>query len=408
MQLYMKVTSTPAIPIYLTDKTVESLLLIQNIGLQTRTTRGFTSSTRFIPANKISEIVVNEAITLFQVKYYMAVIVDGEKEMLVVFGSCLPKLKFVKHAFWESRRILLGDAPPAEAMSSMRDAMQRLQVIYENCVPEAIAAKQAELGLDEFQRLKKKIAADVKGCRQALKEREDMLCTSGTTPETAEASYKIRIMIRNLKEGAGRMAEICKKEEKKKSKDANKMEKLALYKEVLDLTNKHIEEVESLEKRRFNEGYAMDRSDLMAGATNKGGISSMAGGGMKGNYGGNYGEGKDPFNNTELPDIDVEEDFKRINEKNQAIDQDLEEIGQGVQKLKELAQNMGNELERQNDDLEEITKAADKALDHVDNVNVQMRKAVDGMMAGDKFMMNCILMCVLLALLGFIASLFTK
>ncbi|KAJ3021661.1 UNVERIFIED_CONTAM: hypothetical protein HDU68_009524 [Siphonaria sp. JEL0065] len=293
-------------------------------------------------------------------------------------------------------------------MSSMRDAMQRLQVIYENCVPEAIAAKQAELGLDEFQRLRKKIHADVKGCRHALKEREDLLCSSGTTPETAEASYKIRIMIRTLKESSGRMAEIVKKEEKKKSKEPAKIEKLAQYKEILELTNKHIEEVESLEKRRFNEGYAMDRTDLMAGATNKGGISGVGTGGGRGNYGGHYAENKDPFNNTELPDIDVEENFKRMNEKNKAIDEDLEVIGQGVQKLKELAQNMGNELEKQNEDLEDVDKAVNKALDHVDNVNIQMRKAVDGMMAGDKFMMNCILLCVLLALLGFIASLFTQ
>ncbi|KAJ3283571.1 hypothetical protein HDU79_008954 [Rhizoclosmatium sp. JEL0117] len=277
-------------------------------------------------------------------------------------------------------------------MSSMRDAMQRLQVIYENCDPEAMALKQAELGLDEFQRLRKKIHADVKGCRQALKEREDLLASVGTTPETAEASYKIRIMIRNLKESSGRMAEIVKKEERKKSKDPAKIEKLEQYKEIFDLTNKHIEEVESLEKRRFNEGYAMDRKDLMQGATSKG-ISGMGGAaGVKGNYGGNYGDEKDPFNNTNLPDIDVEEDFKKMNEKNKAIDEDLEVIGAGVQKLKELALNMGNELDKQNEDLEEVDKAVNKALDHVDNVNVQMRKAVDGMMAGDKFMMNCILL----------------
>ncbi|KAJ3222404.1 hypothetical protein HDU78_011762, partial [Chytriomyces hyalinus] len=365
----------------------------------TRSRRGFGASTStFVPISKISQVIVNEGITLFQVRYYIAIVVAEQKDMVVVFESFLPKLRYLKPVFWEVRRMLYGDTPPhrhnhqshpqpIEAnMSSMRDAMQRLEVIRENCVPEAIAAKAAEAGLDEFQRLRKKIHADVKGVRIALKEREDLLMSSGTTPETAEASYKIRIMVKNLKEGSARMTEIVKKEEKRlKAKDPAKVEKLAQQKEILDLTNKHIEEVESLEKRRFNDGYAMDRTDLMAGATNKG-ISGVGNKGMVGNYGGNY-EKRDPFNETELPDIDVEEDFKNMNEKNKMIDQDLEEIGQGVQKLKELAQNMGNELEKQNEDLQDVDKAVNKALDHVDNVNIQMRKAVDGMMAGDKFMM---------------------
>lgn len=53
-------------------------------------------------------------------------------------------------------------------MSSMRDAMRRLQIIYENCVPEAIEAKAAEAKMDEFTRLRKRIHADVKAAREVL------------------------------------------------------------------------------------------------------------------------------------------------------------------------------------------------------------------------------------------------
>ncbi|KAJ3331278.1 hypothetical protein HDU76_003613 [Blyttiomyces sp. JEL0837] len=270
-------------------------------------------------------------------------------------------------------------------MSSMRDAMARLQVIYENCVPEAIAAKQAELGMDEFQRLRKRIHADVKAVRLALREREDVLTSAGTTPETAEQSYRIRIMIRGLKDGSARMQEIINKEQKKmkKAKDQEKIEKFEQRKEVLDLTLKHIEEVENLEKRRFNEGYAIDRAELMAGGK-AGGGGGVGGHKGVGTYGGNYGDqnqgdqGDDPFMNSALPDIDVEEDFKNINERNQQIDEDLDQIGAGVAKLKELATNMGNELDRQNEDLDEVDHKVNKALDHVDNVNVTMRRVVDG------------------------------
>ncbi|KAJ3122711.1 hypothetical protein HK100_011867, partial [Physocladia obscura] len=260
-------------------------------------------------------------------------------------------------------------------MTSMRDAMQRLQAIYEECVPEAKAEKEAEKGLDEFQRLRKKIGSEVKSVRIALREREEQLERAGTTPETAETSYRIRESIKELRRRAEGMKKIVMKEEKKKYKEEDKLKRLAEHQEILTLTLAHIDELESLEKRRFNEGRALERAELMAGATNAG--SNATGGKMKGNYGGNYGSEKDPFT-SELPDIDIEDDFKQMNENNKAIDEDLEAIGKGVHKLKELAQNMGNELDRQEDDMEDIQRAANKALDHLDNVNLQMRKAVDG------------------------------
>ena len=53
-------------------------------------------------------------------------------------------------------------------MSSMRDAMRRLQVIYDNCVPEAIEAKALEAKMDEFTRLRKKIHGEVKAAREVI------------------------------------------------------------------------------------------------------------------------------------------------------------------------------------------------------------------------------------------------
>ncbi|KAJ3109255.1 hypothetical protein HDU97_007749 [Phlyctochytrium planicorne] len=273
-------------------------------------------------------------------------------------------------------------------MASMRDAMARLQVIYEECVPEAIAAKQAELGLDEFQRLRKKIHADVRTVREALKEREDLLNSVGTTPETAEASYRIRIMIRGIKESSTRMGDILAKDIKKK-KNIKEPEKFEERKEIHELIMRHVEEVDNLEKRRFNDGYALDRTELLAGGKQGGqGAGGHKGVGVYGGAGSAGPQSDNPFTTTELPDIDVEEDFKNINEKNKAIDDDLEEIGAGVQKLKEIANAMGQELDNQNAELNDIDKAVNKALDHVDNVNISMRKALDGMMKGDKFMIT--------------------
>ncbi|KAJ3043709.1 hypothetical protein HDV00_004482 [Rhizophlyctis rosea] len=286
-------------------------------------------------------------------------------------------------------------------MASMRDAMRRLQIIYEACAPEAQEQKEAEKTMDEFTRLKKKVHVDTKTVRKDLKEREQMLSLGGTTTDSAEKSYRIRIAIRQLKEDYMRMSEIVQKETRKAAKRPPKdPAQLKDRQEVLQLCQQHIEELENLEKRKFNEAYTADRVDLLGGA--RGQVSYGVG---KGRGGGE--EASDPFTHSELPDIDVEDDLRKIADRNAEIDKDLDAIGIGVTHLKNIATEMGEELDRQNVALDDIEAGVDKALDHVDNLNIKMKKTLDGMMKGDRFMVNCILMCILLALVAFVASQFT-
>ncbi|KAJ3049467.1 hypothetical protein HK097_009546 [Rhizophlyctis rosea] len=285
-------------------------------------------------------------------------------------------------------------------MASMRDAMRRLQIIYEACAPEAQEQKEAEKTMDEFTRLKKKVHLDTKNVRKDLKEREQMLSLGGTTTESAEKSYRIRIAIRQLKEDYMRMSEIVQKETRKAAKKPPKdPEQLKARQEILQLCQQHIEELENLEKRKFNDAYMADRADLMSGASRQTHYASGKGKGAD--------EAPDPFTNTELPDIDVEDDLRKIADRNAEIDKDLDAIGIGVTHLKNIANEMGEELDRQNVALDDIEAGVDKALDHVDNLNIKMKKTLDGMMKGDRFMVNCVLMCILLALVAFVASQFT-
>ena len=55
----------------------------------------------------------------------------------------------------------------------------------------------------------------MKGIREALRDREAANKGGGTTTESAEASYKIRVMIKTVKESLGRMQEISDKESRK-------------------------------------------------------------------------------------------------------------------------------------------------------------------------------------------------
>ncbi|KAJ3326013.1 hypothetical protein HDV06_002398 [Boothiomyces sp. JEL0866] len=279
-------------------------------------------------------------------------------------------------------------------MSSMRDAHKRLEVIYKACAPQAQEESAAEAGLDEFTRLKKKVHTDMKAIREALKDREAATKNGGTTTESAEASYRIRVMIKSVKESVTRMEAIYDKEaKKKKPKDPAKV---AEHKEIVQLCKQHIEEVEHLEKRRIADAHAGERVELLNGATNNNLYANMGKGGQE----------QDIFTHTDLPDIDAEEDMKAIKNRNKEIDEEVNQLGQGVAKLRDIAIDMGQELDRQNENLERIDKKVEANLDHVDNINVSLKKALDGVMKGDKFMVNCVLLCVLLALAAFISSQF--
>lgn len=69
----------------------ESLLVIRGFGIQTSTsspTYLSTAVTRFIPTTQIQDIVIHEAFKGFEVRFYLAVIVEGEPDVLVVFPVC--------------------------------------------------------------------------------------------------------------------------------------------------------------------------------------------------------------------------------------------------------------------------------------------------------------------------------
>ena len=69
---------------------IETILVIRDVGVQVKTVYlGGRSVSRFIDRSKISDIIINEAITMFHIRVYMAIIVEGEDKMVVVFQVTL-------------------------------------------------------------------------------------------------------------------------------------------------------------------------------------------------------------------------------------------------------------------------------------------------------------------------------
>ncbi|KAL3960355.1 hypothetical protein ACCO45_005472 [Purpureocillium lilacinum] len=83
-----------------------SLLVLRGLGVQTTESAGTWFSgaaTRFIPTEKIQDILVNEAFRRFEVRYYLIVVVEGEEDVVVVFPGLLPKRSIVE-AVWRGAR----------------------------------------------------------------------------------------------------------------------------------------------------------------------------------------------------------------------------------------------------------------------------------------------------------------
>ncbi len=96
--------------------TKESLLVIRGLGVQTSTdssTYLSGATRRFIPTEKIQDVLVNEAFLGFEVRYYLVVVVEGEEDMVVVFPRLLPRRKIVE-AVWRGSRDCLYDVPIGE------------------------------------------------------------------------------------------------------------------------------------------------------------------------------------------------------------------------------------------------------------------------------------------------------
>ncbi|KAI8078532.1 GPI-GlcNAc transferase complex, PIG-H component-domain-containing protein [Thamnidium elegans] len=86
----------------------ESILAIRDVGIQVKTVYwGGSSVTRFINRLKIEDIIINEGISFWQIKSYMAILVKDEDKMVVVFENILPKLNPVLLRVYNGTRAVI-------------------------------------------------------------------------------------------------------------------------------------------------------------------------------------------------------------------------------------------------------------------------------------------------------------
>eukprot|EP00842_Homolaphlyctis_polyrhiza_P001097 jgi/Hompol1/1989/HPOL_002110-RA len=94
------------------------MLVFRDVGVQLCTRRlSGVNSCRFIPLSQISGIIIHEGITMFQVKFYLAIIVKGEDRLAIAFQilqsicpsikNLLPRLHVLERIYADTRATLL-------------------------------------------------------------------------------------------------------------------------------------------------------------------------------------------------------------------------------------------------------------------------------------------------------------
>jgi t-SNARE complex subunit (syntaxin) len=94
---------------------------------------------------------------------------------------------------------------------------------------------------------------------------------------------------------------------------------------------------------------------------------------------------------------DQQAQIHALEERDADFDLQLDEIGEGIQDLSEIAQRQGEEVTLQSQMLDKVDQKIDKSLDRMTNVNTRMKETLEEVgRPGGKIMVD--IMCIVLAI----------
>jgi len=86
--------------------------------------------------------------------------------------------------------------------------------------------------------------------------------------------------------------------------------------------------------------------------------------------------------------------LQQIQSRDEEFDKQLDEIGEGIQDLSEIAQMQNEEVNRQNLMLDNVGNKIDGAHEHIANINVKMKETLNEVRGADKICVD--IMCIVL------------
>lgn len=254
--------------------------------------------------------------------------------------------------------------------------------------------KKAEKKGSKFLELKSTIVDRLKTIHQLLKDTKELENAGyggDNAKEVIKKQAEMREQIRQATDEWRELEAIYKKEARKK-KSKFTPEELEVQSELVKRLYVEIEKVKALQMKGYARGHgtpdaaaALNTKALAYDPTagSSGSKPSWAGGGGTG--GGVALSG------------DQQQQVMALEERDADFDLQLDEIGEGILDLQEIAQQQGEEVALQGQMLDKVDKKLDKNLERMTNVNTRMKDTLEEVgRAGDKLMVD--IMCIVLAI----------
>ncbi|KAH0788560.1 hypothetical protein GPJ56_007525 [Histomonas meleagridis] len=251
--------------------------------------------------------------------------------------------------------------------------------------------------VDKFTLKKREINLQIRELRNDIAERDRYANARGTKddkPEIVRQSTLIRTKLQNVKEEAKAIRDMVIKEEAKYSKKGKECPNIENRYKMCDLIDAHIEECE-----RWFKGlsFVSQKNDPMKAALLKGA-----------NFSANLNPElvtfvpQDPTQ-TELEEIDgIDEWQLQINENEQAIDEKIDQVLEGTEFLKHLAQTMHDEYQVLTVMTDDVDKQMDKTQENLDDANKRLEHTKDALGTKAGCCMDVFLVILLICCVGFI------
>ena len=250
--------------------------------------------------------------------------------------------------------------------------------------------KKAEKKGSKFLELKSTIVDRLKAVHKLLKDTKELEGAGyggDNAKEIIKMQAEIREQIRQATDEWRELEAIYKKEARKK-KSKFTPEELEVQSELVNRLYAEIEKVKDAQMK----GYARSKTPDAAAVLNTKALaydptraSTTGAPSWAGSGGGVALTG------------DQQQQIMALEERDADFDLQLDEIGEGILDLAEIAQQQGEEVALQSQMLDRVDKKLDKNLERMTNVNTRMKDTLEEVgRAGDKLMVD--IMCIVLAI----------
>lgn len=255
--------------------------------------------------------------------------------------------------------------------------------------------KKANKTGSRFLELKSSIVdrlKEIQGQLREIKERETHW--GGDNPkEVIRLQAEIRENLRQAQDEWKEMDALYKNEARKKRSKFSP-EELEIQATLVMRLHQEIEKVKQLQMRGFQRGGAAAAASGLNTQTISA-FDSIPAANVAGSGASSWQKGGSGGGGVAVTS-DQQMQLQQLEERDQDFDQQLDELGEGIQDLAEIAKLQGEEVKRQNVMLDNVGNKIDSAAEHVNTVNARMKETLDEVgRSSDKLCVD--IMCIVLA-----------